>query len=353
MSVLALVSVGAFGIWGVAAVAGGTLLAILSHPFYGGVLPELMAIVGTVVRLVLVMIIVQALLVPFTPDRLKARVPVIVLATVAVQLALSLVALMVAGRFGMALSLVNVSLLINVVVQILLGYFVVIPAWKWLLARGTDGALADIQAHTGQAIKATREVAVQAGSDMKTAAASRAEKRKPKTDGGGYAVADWGVPHCNYEKTDTGFIVTFNKTHVGFHGAIDSASQPRNAVGAVGSLAALSAIGVAWAVHKSTGGTRIEVTGDAVIINDKKMSRDDFGGFNVDHTFKGGNASQAVATLGYQFGNRTFPFGGAWVEKQAAEVASSLNSHLRSTPRTGDEMAASPEMLRASRPTDF
>ena len=90
-----------------------------------------------------------------------------------------------------------------------------------------------------------------------------------------------------------------------------------------------------WGGRYLGAGTKIEVTKDAVIINRKKFRRADFGGFNVDHTLKGKDGT--IAVLGYKFGRSYFPFGGAWPEGEAMEVASALNDHLRSAPVAGEE----------------
>jgi hypothetical protein len=87
------------------------------------------------------------------------------------------------------------------------------------------------------------------------------------------------------------------------------------------------------------------------------MRREDFGHFNqfgstTVQTI--GKTSSTLHTLGYQFGNQSFPVRGTWAnDRLVSEVASALNSHLNATPRRGDEQRASPEALRTARPTDF
>jgi hypothetical protein len=103
--------------------------------------------------------------------------------------------------------------------------------------------------------------------------------------------------------------------------------------------------------------TSIEVTRDAVIIDKKKLRRSDFGSFVIGHTVGlPGTAStfaQTTAVLGYQYGSRSFEFGGMWAEGQANEFVSALNKKMRVTAAASDERNPSPEALRVARPTDF
>jgi hypothetical protein len=98
-----------------------------------------------------------------------------------------------------------------------------------------------------------------------------------------------------------------------------------------------------WLLYRPT---TVEVTKDAIIIDDKKLRRADFGNFHVSHTRDLPDEDEKVAVLGYSYGNRNFKFGGAWPHSLATEVASALNKHLRATPQTGDEHRPSPEQLR-------
>jgi hypothetical protein len=167
----------------------------------------------------------------------------------------------------------------------------------------------------------------------------------------GFAIANYDVPHCDFTKTAEGFIVSFNQAKLGVHKGMADLSQPKGVGQAVGSLIGIAAIG---AFRAAQGGTIVEVTRDAVIIDGKKMARRDFGNFHISHTLNGSPlADGSVAVLGYSFGRQSFEFGGAWPAHEANEVASALNSHLRLTPDAASEQRASPETLRAARPTDF
>ena len=166
---------------------------------------------------------------------------------------------------------------------------------------------------------------------------------------GGYAKADYGVPHTRFLRTPDGFTVQFSKMGIGWQKAL--ASQTKNPLGA---LLVLIVYGVVWVIKTVIGiGTRIVVTKDAVIVNGKRMSRQDFGHFNVKTTWKIPTREDTLVVLGYSFGHRGFEFGGAWKEAEGTEVASALNTHLGITPVAGDESQASPAQLRAARPTDF
>jgi hypothetical protein len=195
------------------------------------------------------------------------------------------------------------------------------------LKRATDGAL-------------TAESAPMAPLPPRLPAA-----RQPgKTD---FAVANYDVPHCTYKETEEGFTVEFKKTSLQVRKAMSNLSQQTKLAPMVGAAIGTGII----AAFSAKGGSRIEVTHEAVIVDGKKMARHDFVHFHISHTWKGATLERGLAVLGYKFGNQSFEFGGAWPEEHATEVASSLNTHLKRAPRIGDE--ASPEMLRAARPTDF
>ena len=161
-----------------------------------------------------------------------------------------------------------------------------------------------------------------------------------------YVEAEYGVPHCKFEYTVEGFRATFNKVSLGVHKGVNIAGK----AGALG-LVALPVVGAVALAQKAAGGTVVEVTGDAVIIDGKRLARRDFSGFNVYKSWE--DSSRKLAVLGYQYGFRGFEFGGAWEESKANEIASALNKHLRKTPLTGDENSPTPEEIKNSRPTDF
>ncbi len=169
--------------------------------------------------------------------------------------------------------------------------------------------------------------------------------------------ADYGVPHTNFTSTPDGFKVVFSRSSEGFYKATHGLKQMKGGSSPVAAIATIIAMTfglffiLAWYGIESFRKTVIIVDQTSVKINGNTMSRSDFGNITVDHSLT--NDAGEVAVLGYQFGRRTFPFGGVWDKGQAQEVASALNSHLRSTPLAGDEHNPSPEALRVARPTDF
>lgn len=182
------------------------------------------------------------------------------------------------------------------------------------------------------------------------------------------AEANYDVPHCKFERTDDGgFIVRYQGWSAlatlllpfAFIGALIIAIiAAANGGGFIGFIVFLGGAGYGAfkLVKMLVPPTEIQVTPEFVIINNKKMRREDFGHFNQfgSQTVQTGKQTTTLHSLGYQFGSQSFQIRGAWSnERQISEVASSLNSHLQRAPQRGDEMRASPEALRAARPTDF
>jgi hypothetical protein len=170
--------------------------------------------------------------------------------------------------------------------------------------------------------------------------------------------ADYGVPHANYKRTDDGFRVVFTKNSEAFYRVTHAWSNlQHNSGGVLGALMFLAMmillffVVILWYGIECFFKTTIVVDREAVTINGKKMARGDFGNFTIHHTLKAND--NEVAVLGYQFGRRSFQFGGVWSHGHAQEVAGALNSRLRYARSAVDEQRASPENLRAARPTDF
>jgi hypothetical protein len=90
-------------------------------------------------------------------------------------------------------------------------------------------------------------------------------------------------------------------------------------------MIALLFVMIFWAGIESFFRTVITVDREFITIGRKRMPRADFGGFSIAHTL----GKEEAAVLGYSFGSRAFSFGGVWELKQAREVASALNRHLR------------------------
>jgi len=185
-----------------------------------------------------------------------------------------------------------------------------------------------------------KEFAARARQEAATKLGSLRKDRATTDQTPAFVEAEYGVPHCKFERTPEGFKVHFNKTSLHVNKVVGT-GNPLLMVG--GGIAALT--------QKAGSGTNIEVTRDAVIIDGKRLARKDFGHFGIGKGWEVQGYTTSV--LSYQYGRRSFDFGGAWKQAEATEVASALNDHLRATPMAGDEDQLSPEQLRASRPTDF
>jgi hypothetical protein len=171
-----------------------------------------------------------------------------------------------------------------------------------------------------------------------------------------FAVPNYDVPHVNFSRTPEGFTVSFNKAKIGIHRGISNVSKMKHGTGLAGvgsGVGALAGLAVIGAVRLAQNGSNIEVNREAVIVDGKKMSRRDFGGFHISHSWQGAHLEGSLVVLGYTFGSQSFEFGGGWDERKGTEVAAALNRHLRDTPMIGDETVASPEFLREARPSDF
>lgn len=177
----------------------------------------------------------------------------------------------------------------------------------------------------------------------------------------GVEQADYSVPHCKFEETAEGFKVTYRKLPEFIHTSFGNYHKQTNAGG--NGLAALFGLLIGLLMTVTIGAVMyiwmiffpktIEVTRDLVLINGKKLARKDFLGFNISHT-RQIHDNEASAVLGYTYGRKGFKIGGTWTEREATEISSALNSHLRMTPMTGDENRPSPDQLReAARPADF
>jgi hypothetical protein len=184
---------------------------------------------------------------------------------------------------------------------------------------------------------------------------------RPDDPDTGYLRAEYDVPHCRFEKTSQGFRIflkndplppSLYQAYGGLLGLLLVALVVvyfiYGLTAACISLAAGAMI-MYLALHRSP--TRLEVTTDTVIIDGARLSRRDFGTFHINKAWE--MADQMYAQLGYSYGLRRFPFGGILDHAQALEIATALNQHLRTAPRTRDEQQPAPEQLRNARPTDF
>jgi hypothetical protein len=183
--------------------------------------------------------------------------------------------------------------------------------------------------------------------------------QNPKTP---YEQAEHGIPHCQFERTKEGLKVSFKRMPklflIGTIVSIFVLILPVAILLFIDSFKAflliLAAVGAGCFFYIKLPPTRIEITPDAVIINGKILNRQDFGSFSFSiWTFQQKTSTTNFGVLEYTYGRRTFTFGGLWGEREAVEVASALNDHLRMTPQAGNDHNPQPEQLRAARPTDF
>lgn len=144
----------------------------------------------------------------------------------------------------------------------------------------------------------------------------------------GYGVPNFGVPHCRYEQTETGFKVTIN-------------SGPQMN-GCIISLLLLGVPGVIFFLITFSWTSfdilvmltitaayyflynephRIELTRDTVIINGVPLELKFLARFMV---LQRGRHSK----LQYQYGGQHYGFSGDWDAMAATETASALNNHL-------------------------
>jgi hypothetical protein len=175
--------------------------------------------------------------------------------------------------------------------------------------------------------------------------------RRPAVEKPEFEEAEYGVPHCKFEKRPDGFTASFNRPPT-FISAMQASSSHKD-TGAIAGLIVLVFLIIFSISFFIFGGTTVEVTKDAVVIDKKKLKRADFGGFAIDHSTKIEGNKDTLAVLGYMYGRRKFPFGGAWPEGQASEVASALNAHLRTVPTVEGETQVTAAQLRDTRSTEF
>lgn len=183
-----------------------------------------------------------------------------------------------------------------------------------------------------------------------------------------YVAAEYGIPHCqDFKVNPDGFSLSYRK-----YSYIDLAA-PTSAALLFVSVALIAPIvsifvgaRMGWAIVMVVGAgcayviwrfitreaTKITVTKDAVILNDKHLRRADFGHWSVlstqSITIKGTTSN--VVKIGYSYGNQSFPLDGGWSEQEANEFVSALNLYMRST--TADR-ASSPEQLRVPQQPAF
>jgi hypothetical protein len=186
-------------------------------------------------------------------------------------------------------------------------------------------------------------------------------KPREKRGADGHVVAQYGVPYCNFTKTDEGFFVTFRRIPLWFNSL-----DPANIRGSV-VLSMLKIVPMLFVLPFAFfliyfRPYRIDVTKETVALNGTKYKRADFGGFmaiqsiasrgGLDTTKHGQKIPNVVLT--YSYGQARKDWGGMWPQDKAMEFVNSFNAVLKQMPMTGSEHAPSPDQLRdAARSNEF
>ena len=171
-----------------------------------------------------------------------------------------------------------------------------------------------------------------------------------RKDRDGFAKADYRIPHCKFVETPEGFKVSFRRQL-----ALTAHLDPAN-IGAIG-IVLLPFWAIAWLIALPIiifRPTTIEVTGSAVIVNGKKMRRQDVGPFYISNKQRRrnrGHSRYQDALIGYTFGNKRVELLMVWREDEAQNFLAAFNQRLHQTPLAG-EANVSPEVLRQAARTD-
>jgi len=120
--------------------------------------------------------------------------------------------------------------------------------------------------------------------------------------------------HCKYQQTLDGFIISYRNQE--FDQVI--AYNIDYGIGMIASIVLFVP-----SIVKAFFPSKIEVNTQFVVIEGKQFKREEFDGFVIARTYK--SRYRTVAELGYKEGARIVAFGGAWNEKEANFVASTLN----------------------------
>jgi hypothetical protein len=167
----------------------------------------------------------------------------------------------------------------------------------------------------------------------------------------GYGVADFGVPHCRYERTPAGFTVTLRNNNYGASGCLLSMlTVPALGIlyyffGGLSTLFLVILTITVAAIYFSyyRVPSRIEVATDTITINGTRHERDHFGSFNV----------RARKQLGYQYGLRNYWLAGDWTDLEVTEIASALNAHISIAPASAAPQPSPDDLRNRRRPSDF
>lgn len=335
---VALIVAALFGLRGIAAIVAvfGGIICAINSGFPQPVGPFFLGLGLLAVLLVMMRLAIRRTLYPLSMRKLVRGLPLVAIASTVVTLIfLQAVEIFQGGGFRIE-SFIFDSVVVGVV-QLIIGYAVIVPAYRWF------GRPANAQPAEGSV------AAPSAGHELPSPPAAEIARPRAASSTGrtGFTEANYGVPHTKFQRTDDGFTVRFRKTGEALYKLTIAAS------GGGGALLALLLIVVfiVWGIIDAFLSTTITVDKHSITINGRRMRREDFGSFSVHHTITGGNKTGEV--LGYTYGAQSFAFGGVWEEGKATEVAAALNRVLRTVPMAADECRVSAEDLRSARPSEF
>lgn len=184
---------------------------------------------------------------------------------------------------------------------------------------------------------------------IRNARMERYRQRAPTRQG--YAIADFGVPHCRFETLggDGSFRVTLRNNNYSATGCVLSVfTVPALAILyfffgglSMAFLVILTITAAAYLFSFYRVPSHIEVHPDTIVINGVPLERDHFGSFNI----------HGRSQLGYEYGMRNYWFPGTWSTLEVTEMASALNTHISIRPGTPTP-APTPEDLREKRRPD-
>ena len=335
---VALVVATLFGLWGIAAIVAvfGCIICAINSGFPQPVGPFFLGLGLLAFLLVIMRLGIRRTFYPLSMRKLVRGLPLVAIASTVITLIfLQAVEIFQGGGFRIE-SFVFDSIVVGLV-QLIIGYAVVVPAYRWFgrpsNAQPAEGAVA----------------ASGAGRELPSAPAAKVVRPRaaPSTGRTGFTEANYGVPHTKFQRTDDGFTVRFRTTGEALYKLTVAASGGGGAL--LGLL--LIVVFIVWGIIEMFLSTTITVDKDSITINGRRMRREDFGSFAVHHTITGGNKTGEV--LGYTYGSQSFAFGGVWEEGKATEVAAALNRVLRTVPMAADECRVSSEELRSVRPSEF
>lgn len=352
---VALIVAALFGLWGIAAIVAvfGGIICAINSGFPQPVGPFVLGLGLLALLLVVMRLLIRRTLYPLGMRRLVRGLPLVAFASAVITLIfLQAVEIFQGGGFRIE-AFVFDSIVVGLV-QLIIGYAVVVPAYRWrerrAVAKPVEGA--DVALASAAAVPAFDRAVASTGGDE----VIRPRPASPAL-GTGFAEANRDVPHTKFQWTEDGFTASFNTTGTWlfiFGNSLSSMRASGNIIAVISMMAIMLASIVfllVWYIIDALIKTTIVVDRGSITVAGRRMRRDDFGGFHVYRTISVGNKRGSI--LGYNYGTQSFAFGGVWHEGAAIEVAAGLNRVLRIAPTAADECRVSAEELRSARPSEF